>query len=84
MLTKLAKKHLPRRTVRLRLTLLYGAMFLFCGFALLTLTYILVSNAVPIGVHQIRVLPPGEPLPRASRRSTARRRGSPTRRSRRW
>jgi signal transduction histidine kinase len=57
------RRLLPRRTVRLRLTLLYGAMFLFCGFALLTLTYVLVRNAVPVDVREIRFFPPGEPPP---------------------
>jgi signal transduction histidine kinase len=43
---KLAKApHLPRRTVRLRLTLLYGALFLVSGAALLTLTYFFVDEA---------------------------------------
>src|SRR5262249_11295563 len=32
---------LPRRTVRLRLTVLYGSLFLVCGAALLGVTYIL-------------------------------------------
>jgi signal transduction histidine kinase len=36
---------LPRRTVRLRLTLLYGAVFLISGAALLTTTYFLVDAA---------------------------------------
>lgn len=54
---------LPRRTVRLRLTLLYGGLFLLCGFALLTLTYVLVRNAVPVDVQRIHVLPPGKPPP---------------------
>ncbi len=41
---RLAKApHLPRRTVRLRLTLLYGALFLLSGAALLTLTYFFVN-----------------------------------------
>jgi signal transduction histidine kinase len=41
---KLAKApHLPRRTVRLRLTVLYGALFLLSGAALLTLTYFFVD-----------------------------------------
>ncbi|HUA06438.1 MAG TPA: ATP-binding protein [Solirubrobacteraceae bacterium] len=34
----------PRRTVRLRLTLLYGALFLVAGAALLAITYGLVAN----------------------------------------
>src|ERR1700734_1432476 len=39
---------LPRRTVRLKLTLLYGALFLVCGGALLTVTYILVAHRFPV------------------------------------
>jgi signal transduction histidine kinase len=35
----------PRTTVRLRLTLLYGALFLACGAGLLAITYTLVDNA---------------------------------------
>jgi signal transduction histidine kinase len=35
---------LPGRTVRLRLTLLYGALFLVSGAALLTITYVLVAR----------------------------------------
>jgi signal transduction histidine kinase len=38
-------RHLPRRTLRLRLTLLYGGLFLACGAALLTITYVLVAHA---------------------------------------
>lgn len=33
------------RTVRMRLTALYGAMFLLCGAALLTITYLLVEHS---------------------------------------
>jgi signal transduction histidine kinase len=43
---KLARAtHLPRRTVRLRLTALYGMLFLLSGAALLTTTYFLVDAA---------------------------------------
>jgi len=35
---------LPRRTIRLRLTLLYGALFLISGAALLAVTYVLVEH----------------------------------------
>jgi signal transduction histidine kinase len=35
----------PRTTVRWRLTLLYGALFLVCGAALLAITYTLVEHA---------------------------------------
>ena len=37
--------HLPRRTVRVRLTLLYGALFLLSGAALMAITYALLVNA---------------------------------------
>jgi signal transduction histidine kinase len=39
---------LPRRTVRLKLTLLYGALFLACGAVLLAITYLLVENRLPV------------------------------------
>ena len=43
----------PRRTVRLRLTVLYGALFLACGTGLLLITYLLVAHRLPayIGQH---------------------------------
>ena len=40
---------LPRRTVRLRLTLVYGCLFLLSGAALLAITYLLVSRSLPTG-----------------------------------
>lgn len=40
-----ARDYLPRRTLRLRLTLLYGGLFLACGAALLAITYVLVAHA---------------------------------------
>jgi signal transduction histidine kinase len=39
---------LPRRTVRLKLTLLYGALFLVCGAALLAVVYFLVAQRLPV------------------------------------
>ncbi len=39
----------PRTTVRWRLTLLYGGMFLVCGAALLGVTYVLVSHQITGG-----------------------------------
>ncbi|WP_413802538.1 sensor histidine kinase [Streptomyces iranensis] len=42
---RLAHSALPRRTVRLKLTLLYGALFLLSGAALLTITYLLVLGS---------------------------------------
>jgi signal transduction histidine kinase len=41
-----SRRHLPRRTVHLRLTLLYGSLFLASGAALLAITYVLVRNAL--------------------------------------
>jgi signal transduction histidine kinase len=41
-----ARLRLPGRTVRLRLTLLYGSLFILSGAALLTITYLLVSSLV--------------------------------------
>jgi signal transduction histidine kinase len=40
-----ARTRLPRRTLRLRLTALYGSLFLLCGAGLLAITYGLVENA---------------------------------------
>ena len=47
---------LPRRTVRLRLTLLYGGLFLLAGAVLLSITYVLVANHVDgtTGVFALR------------------------------
>jgi signal transduction histidine kinase len=45
--TKLAfRPHLPRRTVRLRLTLLYGGLFLASGAGLLSITYVFVDHRI--------------------------------------
>ena len=38
-------RHLPHRTVRVRLTLLYGALFLLSGAALMAIAYALLINA---------------------------------------
>ncbi len=38
-------RHLPHRTVRIRLTLLYGGLFLLSGAALVAITYILFQQA---------------------------------------
>jgi signal transduction histidine kinase len=38
------RRYLPQRTIRLRLTTIYGALFLVCGAALLTVTYVLVDH----------------------------------------
>jgi signal transduction histidine kinase len=40
-----AGPHLPRSSIRLRLTAIYGGLFLICGAVLLAITYALVRNA---------------------------------------
>jgi signal transduction histidine kinase len=40
---------LPRRTIRLRLTLLYGTLFLLCGAVLEAITYVLVEHSPFLG-----------------------------------
>jgi signal transduction histidine kinase len=66
-----SRRWLPRRTIRLRLTLLYGGLFLVAGAGLLAITYALVaggapesksvfvSNPVPAGAGQLPTAPPG-------------------------
>jgi signal transduction histidine kinase len=75
----------PQTTVRWRLTLLYGGLFLVCGAALLTVTYLLVSHHITGGagitLHPSpgqgrRVLPPPSGRTVISPGSTA---GSPIR-----
>jgi signal transduction histidine kinase len=43
---------LPRHTIRLRLTLLYGGLFLASGAGLLALTYVLATNTFPVLVQE--------------------------------
>jgi signal transduction histidine kinase len=50
---------LPRRTARLRLTVLYGALFLACGAALLAITYGLVRASVARDLPQAVTYPQG-------------------------
>jgi signal transduction histidine kinase len=55
---------MPARTVRLRLTLVYGGLFLLCGAGLLAITYGLVYSAVlPGNVGFIQVPDPPQPRP---------------------
>lgn len=57
---------LPPRTVRLRLTLLYGALFLVSGAVLLAITYLLVRHATgnTFLFRDLRGGPPGPTLRR--------------------
>jgi two-component system sensor histidine kinase VanS len=49
--------HLPSRTVRLRLTLLYSGLFLVSGVALLAATYLLFRNSTGVDL----IVPTGTP-----------------------
>jgi signal transduction histidine kinase len=73
MLRMAGGRRLPRRSLRLRLTLLYGVVFLLSGAALLTTTYFLVDaatgnafivhgkNGVTFAGYQIGSEPPTNP-----------------------
>jgi signal transduction histidine kinase len=58
--------HLPRRTVRLRLTLIYGCLFLVSGAVLVVATNLLVdrANNVPTG-NSVVVVYRGKPMTQA-------------------
>ena len=56
----LPDQELPTRSVRLRLTALYGALFFACGGGLLAITYLLVGRATAIDAVNVRV-PSGTP-----------------------
>ena len=56
--------HLPRRTVRLRLTLVYGGLFLASGAVLLTVTYLLFRYTFyDASTHSYSFRAPGTRLP---------------------
>jgi HAMP domain-containing protein len=50
-LSALASLAVPRRTVRLRLALLYGGLFLVCGPGLVAITYVLVRHTGVTSTH---------------------------------
>jgi len=50
----------PKTTVRWRLTLLYGCLFLVCAAALLAVTYALVAHAATTGPDLVTFGPAGE------------------------
>jgi signal transduction histidine kinase len=71
-LTRPGWLRLPHRTARLRLTLLYSGLFLACGVALLTITYVLSKAAIDktavripasSGVRTLVPVHPAEPAP---------------------
>lgn len=45
---------MPPFTIRVRLTLLYGALFLLCGTALLAIAYLLVNSDLPVAAYTRR------------------------------
>jgi signal transduction histidine kinase len=53
----------PRRTVRLRLTLLYGGLFLVSGVALLAITYFLVTTRIFGGEPAFQTTYSDDPVP---------------------
>ena len=55
------RAHLPGRTVRLRLTLVYGGLFLVSGAALLAVTYVLFERATK-GKNAATQIPAGQPV----------------------
>jgi signal transduction histidine kinase len=73
------RRWLPRWTLRLRLTLLYGALFLATGAVLLAITYALVSDSVGGGasvtdkrglLFAVNGTPPALPLPKLGKGQT--------------
>jgi signal transduction histidine kinase len=60
---------LPRPTVRLRLTLLYGALFLISGAVLLAITYVLFRNSTGVNL----IVPGGPARPSSGLREMAER-----------
>jgi signal transduction histidine kinase len=50
-------RHVPRRTVRVRLTLLYGGLFLLSGVALVGTTYVLFQRATEYTQPQLPRIP---------------------------
>lgn len=57
-------RHLPHRTVRVRLTLLYGGLFLFSGAALMAITYALMVNAgFVFSLQNTTAIPPASGQP---------------------
>src|SRR5260370_3422905 len=77
--TLAAAPGLSPRTIRMRLTLIYGGLFLICGAGLLAITHVLVSNPTAgyfsapgphgstLGVYARRPRPPRPPPPPPTR-----------------
>ncbi len=64
-----SRLQMPRRTVRLRLTLLYSSLFLVAGAGLLTITYLLERSATSGQIGDslsVKPTPPRSPHPNAN------------------
>ncbi len=57
---RMSRRGLPRRTVRLRLSVLYGGLFLVSGAGLLTVTYLLVSGLILLPPGRFHIYLPGQ------------------------
>ena len=57
-----ARIHLPAKTVRLRLTLVYGGLFFLSGAALLVVTYVLFERATRVSNGSASVRVDGKPI----------------------
>ncbi len=81
----MARPHLPRRSVRLRLTVLYGALFLASGAGLLAIaiTNVLAHGWPPQGGSAIGV-PRGTPPPASTNCRSRQRPRRPTSTRRQW
>jgi signal transduction histidine kinase len=66
--------------VRVRLALLYGALFLASGAVLLTITYLLVARSPSDHFHTVRHTAPGDPAPMPSLQPAPRRQADHDRR----
>src|SRR3954471_16713954 len=64
-------RHMPSRTVRLRLTLLYSGLFLVSGAVLLAITYLLVRSRTGPNLIVATGNPDGSPGPRALNQALA-------------
>ncbi|HEY1457041.1 MAG TPA: ATP-binding protein [Solirubrobacteraceae bacterium] len=62
----MARLHLPRRTIRLRLAVLYGGLFFVSGAAVLALTYAGVSHTHAAYVRAVHIRPGGLEGPEVS------------------
>ncbi|MFJ4622425.1 ATP-binding protein [Streptomyces sp. NPDC088812] len=63
---RIVRPRLPRRSLRLRLTLVYSGLFLLSGAALLTVTWFLLGDAISGSLAKDIIPAPGSPTAEAS------------------